>query len=277
MASTSPNSDKRVDGKSEHGKDDEGADQRDRNRQQRDQRGPPALQEDEDHENDQDQRFDQGLVDFVDAGADGQRGVERDDVVQSLGKPALRFLHHLEDVGAGLQRIAAGSEVKRDERRRLGWLSRLAFFRRRSQPRHIRIVLRSHFHPRHVLQAQDGAVGLGADDDLVELLRRRQASRGAHVVGELLPLRNGLAADLAGGIDLVLRLDGVGDVGHRDAQAGQPVRIHPNAHGIRPGAEDLHLSNAGDARQRVLQIDGGVVGQEDVVVGAVGQSTGRAA
>ena len=56
---------KRVDGKSENRKYDECADQRDRNRQQRDQRGAPALQEDVDHQNDQCQRFEQGLPDLV--------------------------------------------------------------------------------------------------------------------------------------------------------------------------------------------------------------------
>ena len=148
------------------GKDDEGSNQRNRNREQRDQRGSPALEEDVDHDDDQDQSFTQGLVDFVDAGADRQRRVERDDVVQALREPALGFLHHFEDGGPGLQRIAARSEVERDKRGGLGGL----VLARGSQPRVIGIVLRSQVHARHVFQPQDGAVGLGTDDDLVELL-----------------------------------------------------------------------------------------------------------
>ena len=78
MASTSPNSDRVLMEKPSIGKDDERSDQRDRHREQRDQRGPPALKEDVDHENDQDQSLAQGLVDLVDAFADRQRGIERD-------------------------------------------------------------------------------------------------------------------------------------------------------------------------------------------------------
>src|SRR5208283_5958246 len=98
---------------------------------------------------------------------------------------------------------------------------------------------RSHFHPRYIFQAQDGAIRLGADDNLIELLWCRQASGSTHVISELLPWRNWLASDLAGGIDLVLGLDRVGDIGNRHPQAGQPVRVHPNAHGIGTGAEYL--------------------------------------
>ena len=109
---------------------------------------------------------------------------------QALRKPSFRLVHKLEDVGSGRQGIAAGSQVQRNERCWLRGLSRLAFLWRSSQPRHIGIVLRSHFHPRDIFQAQDGAVRLGADNNLIELLRCRQASGSANVIGELLPLRN---------------------------------------------------------------------------------------
>ncbi len=75
---------KGIDGEPQHGEDHEGPNQRDRNGEQRDERGPPTLEEDVDHENDQDQSFAQGFVDFVDAGADRERGVERNNVVQPL-------------------------------------------------------------------------------------------------------------------------------------------------------------------------------------------------
>ena len=78
-----------IDGEPEHGKDDEGCDQRDRNGEQRNQRRSQALEENVDDDDDQDQSFYQRLVDFVDARADGKRRVERRDVVQTLGEPAL--------------------------------------------------------------------------------------------------------------------------------------------------------------------------------------------
>ena len=92
-----------IDGESKHGKDHEGRDQRDRNGEQRNERGPQALEKDVDDDNDQEQRFSQCLVDFVDAGADRECRIERGDVVQPLGKPAFRLVHHFEDSGSGLQ------------------------------------------------------------------------------------------------------------------------------------------------------------------------------
>ena len=58
---------------------------------------------------------------------------------------------------------------------------------------------------------QHGAIGIGADDDVAELLGGHQASLGAHRVGELLPGGDRLAADLAGGIDIVLGLERADD------------------------------------------------------------------
>ena len=65
MASTSPNSESVLMEKPSIGKDNERSDQRDRNGQQRNQRGAPALQEDVDDQDDQHQRFDQRVYDFV--------------------------------------------------------------------------------------------------------------------------------------------------------------------------------------------------------------------
>ena len=78
-----------VDGESQHRKNDEGSDQRDRNGEQRNQSGSPTLQEDVDHEDDQDQSLAQCLVDFVDALADRERGIECDDVSPVPGETAL--------------------------------------------------------------------------------------------------------------------------------------------------------------------------------------------
>ena len=110
MASTRPNSDSVLIEKPSSGKEREGADQRDRHREQRDQGRAPALQEDEHHEHDQAARLDQGH-----AGSrrcprfTGSGGVERDRVVDAR-REALFELGHawrwmpsrdLERVGAG--------------------------------------------------------------------------------------------------------------------------------------------------------------------------------
>ena len=49
------------------------------------------------------------------------------------------------------------------------------------------------------------------------------------------------------------------------------VGIHPDAHGIGSGAEYLHLPDTGKTGERILQINRGIVGQEDVVVIAIGR------
>ena len=61
---------KGVDGKTEQRKNRECADQRHRHRQQRNERRPPALQENKHDEHDQHQRFPKGLANFADAFGD---------------------------------------------------------------------------------------------------------------------------------------------------------------------------------------------------------------
>ena len=73
-----------VDGEAEHREHDKRSDQRNRDRKQRNQGGAPALQEYEDHDDDEDYGLSQGLVNLVDAFTDGQCGVQSDVVVQSL-------------------------------------------------------------------------------------------------------------------------------------------------------------------------------------------------
>ena len=68
----------------------EGADQGHRHGEQRDQGGAPALQEEKDHENDQNQRFDQGLLDFLHPFRDRQGGVEGHHVIETGRKAFLQ-------------------------------------------------------------------------------------------------------------------------------------------------------------------------------------------
>ena len=68
--------------------------------------------------------------------------------------------------------------------RAAGWegLCCLAFFRYRSQSGVVRVVLRSHFDPRDILQAQNGTVGLRADDDFIEIFGRAEDVPGARTL-----------------------------------------------------------------------------------------------
>ena len=124
------------------------------------------------------------------------------------------------------------------------------------------VVLRAQFDPRDVLDAHDPAVRSRANDDLLELLGRRQPALRPHRVTEFLPLRRGLAADLTGRIHGVLRLNRRDDFGHGDRQLRQLVRLHPQPHRVLARAEDLNAADAGNAGQLIVEVDVGVVRQE---------------
>ena len=86
---------------------------------------------------------------------------------------------------------------------------------------------------------------------------------------ELLARRRRRHADLAGGDLLALLLDRLDDVLRHQPARLQLVRIEPDPHRILAGAEHGDVADAGQARQLVPQVDGGVVGQEQAVVAGV--------
>jgi hypothetical protein len=105
----------RVDGEAEQREEHEGADQRHRHGQERDERGPPALQEDEDHQDDQHQGLEEGVLDFLDAFGHRQGGVQGHDVVEVRRKALLEFLHQLFGAVGRLDRVGARHLVEGDQ------------------------------------------------------------------------------------------------------------------------------------------------------------------
>ena len=93
---------------------------------------------------------------------------------------------------------------------------------------------------------------------------------GAHGVGELLALGGRFAADLAGGIHGVLRLDGTDDFRNGDGQLGQLIGLYPKTHGVLARAENLHGADAVEARDLVAEIDVGEVREKLRIVSAIG-------
>ena len=57
--------------------------------------------------------------------------------------------------------------------------------------------------------------------------------------------------------------------GTRETEFGQHVRLDPDAHGVVAGAEQPHLADARHAVEDVVDVDVGVVGEEERVVGPV--------
>ena len=248
----------RVDREPEQREKHEGADQRHRHREQRNQGRAPALEEDEHDDDHQHQRFEQRFLDFVDAFGHRKRGVERDHVVQ-IGRESLLDLFHqrLGTVG-GFERVGAGDLIQGDQRRRLA-----------VQPAFHAVGLCTEFNPRDVGNPHDRAVRVGPQDHLAEVLLGHQPALGAHRVGELLAGGHRLRPDLASRVDGVLGLDGVDDLRDRDVELGEHVGPHPQTHRVLSGAEHRDTGDPLDPRHLVVDVDVRIVGQEDVVVGAV--------
>ena len=119
----------------------------------------------------------------------------------------------------------------------------------------------------HILHPHKGAVGIGSNHDVPKFLRRLQSSLCANGVGKLLPFRNRFASDLPGGIHVVLVFYGGDNFRDGDAKLGQLVWFDPHLHRVLSRAKDLHIRNAGHARELIDEIDVAVVGEKDSVVG----------
>ena len=120
--------------------------------------------------------------------------------------------------------------------------------------------------------AQSLHPGGGAEDDAAKLLFRREPALRARGVSEFFARAAlGRPADFARGIDGILTVDSTNDFRDGDIEFGQLIRLHPNPHGILPGAENRHLGNARHPAQRVAQVDVGVIRQKfTLVVRAIG-------
>ncbi len=79
------------------------------------------------------------------------------------------------------------------------------------------------------------------------------------------------AADLAGRIHSVLSLNGGDHFGDGDAELRELIGFYPEAHRILASTKHLYVADAGDARQLVVQVDVGIVGQKFSVIGALGR------
>lgn len=82
-------------------------DERDRDRDDRNDRGAPALQEDDDDEHDQQDRFHQRVLNGLDGGGDVFGRVVRNGPADAGREILLDCLHHIEQGLLGFQRVRA--------------------------------------------------------------------------------------------------------------------------------------------------------------------------
>ena len=111
----------------------------------------------------------------MNAGRDGFGGVERHVVTHARREIHGEFFEALVDQLGGGDGVRPGKLIHRHH------TGGRAVVTRREV-----VHLSAQFNARYVAEVQDGAVGVGADDDVAEFLGRHQAALRAHRVGELL-------------------------------------------------------------------------------------------
>jgi len=211
----------------------EGGDQADGHGDEGDQRRAQRAEEEEDHQPDEDEGLDQGVDHHLDGQPDEGGGVVGDDMLHAFGKARGKRPHGASDGFRGADRIGPGGEVDPDADGRLP-----------VQRHRLVLVPGAELDARDVAHAQHRAIRIGTHQDGAELLRIREPAGGADVelVGGVVARR--LRPDAPERRDLVLRADGVHDVGRGQAERGQAVGLEPDAHGVVAGAEHLRIAHA---------------------------------
>ncbi len=243
----------RVNGEAESVHQRKGADERHRDGDERDQRGAQRAQEDEDDQHDEDNRLEDRRVDGLDRAIDEDRAVigggDRHPLWQILDDLGQGGPHAAGDV----QRVGGGLLDDADRDRRFA-----------GEPGGVALRQGAQLDARNVAQLDREVVGV-LDDDLLELLRRRQP--GLRENGEL-----AIVALDAARRDLdVLGADRRLDLLNRDVVGRHAGPIEPDAHGVAPLAADLDLGDAGDVLHPVGDEAVGEIGQLKRVVSRADQ------
>ncbi len=234
--------------------DRERAHQRDRDRDHRNDRGPPGLQEHEHHADDE-QDGDEDRRDHLvhRLGHEDGRVID-DDRIEAGRELRLQLLHSPEDGFFHGERVGAG--LREDQQRHPLLLIHVG-----RGP----VVRRADFNPADVADAGRPSLRVGLQDDVGELLRRGQATQRLHV--ELVrgaALHRRLVEHTSRDLD-VLRPQGRQHLAGIEAVRRHLVGIQPDPHRIVARPEQLHVAHARQPRQRILHMQGRVVGEVQVV------------
>ncbi len=235
--------------------DGEGADQGDADIDHRENDRFPVLQEQQDNNANQDDRLEQGVEDLVHGLTDERRGVVDDGVLEPLGEALLELAHPRLDAVGDVQGVRPGELKDRQAHRRLA-----------VQGQALVLVLGAQLGAADVLEIGDLAVGAGREDDVRELLRLDQPAEGGERVLEVLAAGYGGPAELPGRHLHVLLQQDPSHIAGGQVPRRQLGRVEPDAHAVILPAEGEDVPHALDAPQRVLEIDGRIVAQVELVV-----------
>jgi hypothetical protein len=128
----------------------------------------------------------------------------------------------------------------------------------------------------HILEADQSAIGIALEDDVIELRRFGKTPHGAHADLEIAVRDGRLGADLSGGDFDVLLLERIDHIICGKRTASHADWIKPEAHGILALAEDDDVGDAGNALQSVANVNVQVVAHEERGIAAVGRKDGAA-
>ena len=131
------------------------------------------------------------------------------------------MLQIIPDQSGGLYCVRTGRQIDADRDRRLPVDAAFDV-----------LVLGAELDPGDIADAQQRAVGVGAQHDVAELLGRRQSALGLDIHLELLIVTDRARADPANRRLDILRLDCIDHVGRRQLQIVEALSVEPDAHGI---------------------------------------------
>ena len=237
----------------------EGGDHRDDHRHDGNDRGPPALQEDEDHHDDQHDGFQQGFHHLVDRGLHELGGIQGDGVIDASREALLQFLQSRPHLFGNFQGVGTRLLIHGDGGTHLAVETAAQI-----------IALHPQGHVADILEPQHArAGGTGTQDDVLELLRRTQSPLGRDRKGQFHRPIGRRLTDLANGELLVLGLDGVDDFVGGQAQVAHPIRFQPDPHGVIGNAENTGLISAGNSLQCVEHIQVGVIADIGFILASI--------
>ena len=248
-----------VEGEAQGLQEGEGADQGDRDGDNRDDRSAPGLQEQQHDDDHKARRLVDRLEHLIHRFGDELRRIVDDPVFHPRGEGFRQLGHGRFEAMGCVERIGAG--LLEDSQRHGGAAVEIAVDA---------IVLGRELDPRDVAQPRHPPVGIGIDDDIGELPRLDEAAQGLDIQLEVALIGHGRLVQHARSDLDVLGPDRRDHVAGREAPGGDLGRVDPDAHGIVAGPEDDHIADAFEPRQHILDLQGRVIRHVELVARAVG-------
>ena len=133
------------------------------------------------------------------------------------------------------------------------------------------VILGTQLDTCNVLDAQRRTVRVGTHNDIFKFGRRGQAALGSNGVNQLLAGAGRHLADLAGSELCILFIERACQFIHGYLQLRHAIRLQPDAHRIVLGAEDLHISGAGNTLDAIEHIQRHIIGDEQIIQMFIGR------